>query len=257
MARLEEPRRRRRPGSRSEEVPPQIIPQPIRRPVPRLTPRPRPRVSGATPVRRLQGVSYSEGQMRIDIEQTDPLVIPASSGPVYNGTSYGVELHPPYARVSTSSISGFRANSATSDEFYIGSVDIMLAPGKPMFYYAEALIIRESPSSDRFVVYPLEQTTLTTKAGTPLGVGIEMSQDLTIPSSQGPLVDGARQQVTVLAPFVEMVSGDLSRGFSAGGATSDSYYVGRVRVGNTVYPRAVVMHESPESDTYRVIPLQE
>jgi hypothetical protein len=195
--------------------------------------------------------------MEIDIEQTDPLVISPSRGPVINGTSHAVELHPPYARVSTSSISGFRANSATSDEFYIGSVDIMLAPGKPMFYYEQAILMRESPTSDRFVVYPLEQTALATKGGTPLGIGIEMSQDLAISSSQGPLMNGTGQQVTIFAPFVEMVSGDLSRGFSAGGATSDSYYVGRVRVGNTVYPRAIVMHENPESDRYRVIPLQE
>jgi len=253
MPELVETRRRRQRDMRPEPARPQVVPTPIRpQPVPQQL---RPGLSRVRPTLRMEGVSYSEGRMRVDIEEADPLRIPPHQGPVLSGTSYAVELHPPYARVSTSAISGFRVDAAVSDEFYIGSADLN-APGRPPLHYDEALLMRQSPSSDRFVVYPLQQSSLSTKGGTPLGVSLEIGQDLEIPASRGPMRSGMGQSVTVFAPFVEMVSGDLDRGFSAGGAMSDSYYIGRVQVGNSVYQRAIVMQESPESDRYRVIPLQ-
>lgn len=233
--------------------------------VPRPAPRMQMQTARSIPTRqrrtissKAQGVSYSEGLINMDIEQAKHFHISARNGPLVTNVRRAADVLAPYARISTSSISGFNVSGtsqgvASNDEFLIGTIKVYDYPNTSI--YDKAIAIRKSPSSDDFIVIPLDKAVMTTKGGIPLGVDIEIKEDYQIPSSKGPLVNGNGQKVTIFAPFVEMVSGDVNKGFAAGGALSDSFYIGKVKVGNRTIEKAIVMHESETSDRYMVVPL--
>jgi hypothetical protein len=250
------------------------LPPTLRRPVPgSLTLRPglrkgilqrsRPKLQPTkTKIIKTAGISYSQGQIKINIEQTDSFKIPVSNGPIHQGAPRALRIKPPYARISTSALNGFSAKSsqygtANYDEFYIGSVDVMYQlPNKSMFYFGEGIVMKQTGTTDRYVAMPMEHSSMTFQNGIPLGIKLEMSQDLAISASKGPIIKGVPQPVTLFAPYVQMMSGDTTKGFAAGKANSDSFFVGSVKVGNTFYEKAIVMQESPSTDKYVVIPIQ-
>jgi len=227
--------------------------KPVEHPKPARIPKPIPLISG---------VSYESGkQLTVRMEQANPFAISATNGPVVNGTARAAMILPPFARIVTNG-SNFNIGGASNNEFYIGSVQVKNAGNTAVeTTYETAIVMKQSPSSNRFVVIPFDspqavaQAKATFQNGVPMGVNLEMSQDFMISPSYGPVVGGKRQAVTISAPYVEVVSGDSSKGFSAGGAHNDSFFFGRVKVGDTVYDNAIVMKESLTSDYYKVIPV--
>lgn len=200
-------------------------------------------------------VSYGDGEkLDIGIEQTDSYYISASKGPVIDGTRRAVEILPPYAKISTTATSDFSTGITTDDTFYIGTAEIKNADGtETEITYEKALVMKESPTSDNYVVIPLEEADMTFQDGIPFSADMEMVSDYHIPASKGPLVEGERKEVTVFAPFVKIGSGETGGTFSIAGASDNEFYYGAVRVGETDYDEAIIIKEAPASNYYKVI----
>jgi len=245
------------------KVPTVAIPRNAPRQVPKpYNPKKVPRAPKPVPIPLLTGVSYENGkQMSIKTEQANPFAISVTNGPIVDGTARAAVILPPFARFTTNG-SNFNIGGASNNEFFIGSVQVKNSSSTSVeTTYELAIVMKQSPSTDRYVVIPFNspqaaaQANATFQNGVPMGVNMEMSQDFLISPAYGPLVGGKRQPVTIMAPFVEIISGDSSKGFSIGGAYNDSFHFGRVKVGDTVYDNAIVIKESLTSEYYRVIPV--
>jgi hypothetical protein len=203
------------------------------------------------PAKTLGQISYSKGSIQIKIEQTDSFNVPQYKGPVINGTPRALRVLPPYVRISTSAINDFKAPGASYDTFYLGTVEVKNQSGIGTQFKYDKAIVMKSPTSDRFTVIQLQNAKMTFQGGVPFGVDIEMSSDFNIPETKGP----GGQPVTIFAPYFEMVSGDINKGFKAGKAMNDSFYYGKVKVGDRFHDEAVVIKESIYSDKYLVVPV--
>lgn len=250
------PRKAARPVRRRKAKPKRKPPAPKRRATPRKVFRSRTKLK-RRPLSRFATISYPQGSLKIAINKNSTFRISSHRGPVIGGTPRAVKILPPYARVATSAIGDFKAGAAKSDEFFIGTVEVMdRFNSRTEFKFKKAIVMRRSAASDRMAVIPLSKAKMTFCKGTsPLGVDMEMSQDQLISSAKGPVVGGKGQQVTVFAPFVEMISGDVYKGFSAGRAADDAFYYGQVKVGNKLYKNAIVIRESHTSSRYAVMPV--
>ncbi len=190
----------------------------------------------------------------------DPLSISARNGPTIDGTSRNIAIIGPFARIQTTG-SDFNIGGASGKEFYIGKVEVNDASGKYLEKtYETAIVMRESPSSSRYVLIPFDSIQATMQAqptfqnGVPMGIDIKM-EDLIVRSARNP-ASGALEQARIQAPYVEIVSGDPAKGFSIGSAKDDSFYFGSVEMKTNTSLNTAVIRESPSSDKYVVVPIQ-
>jgi hypothetical protein len=99
--------------------------------------------------------------------------------------------------------------------------------------------------------------------GEKLDIDIEQTDTYVISASKGPVVDGTRREVHILPPFAK-ISTTATSDFSTGTATDDAFYIGTAEIKSAdgteteiTYEKALIMKESPTSDHYTVIPLEE
>lgn len=211
-------------------------------------------ISGRNAIQTTDAASYSKGKIKTNIEQADDLYINAAHGVMVNGNEKSVTIFAPYARIRTSSSGDFHAGKGeATSELYIGTVDVKNLDDSVIDSYDKAIVLKNTVTSDRCVLLPLNRANLTFEGGVPLEVRLEVSNDHTIPAMEGPKINGKRQDVKIFAPYTTLIDADPNKGFSVPGASFPEYYFGAMQVGQKHYENAIAMRESLSSPNYIVV----